>query len=82
MLVTDAVAAHAPEPHRQRHVSVAVAADPDAPRDARRPLRADGAAQLLADGGLPGVGNVLERVADEVREARVQRRRRRAASCA
>jgi hypothetical protein len=29
-------------------------------------LRPDGAQQLLADGDLPGVGNVFDRVADDV----------------
>jgi hypothetical protein len=66
MLLTDAVAAHAPGHARDGHVQVVVAAD-----DERLELRVgaldpDGARALLADGELPGVGNVFDRVADEV----------------
>ena len=47
ILLTDAVAAHAPVHARNGHVCV-------------------GAQQLLADGDIPGVGNVFDRVADDV----------------
>ena len=35
-------------------------------RYTRSGLRPDGARRLLADGDLPGVGNVFDRVADDV----------------
>ena len=53
MLLTDAVAAHAPSHTTDEHVRVVVAAD-------------DAARALVADADLPGVGNVFDRVADEV----------------
>ena len=69
MLLTDAVAAHAPVHARNGHVCVVVAADDERLELRVAELRPDGAQQLFADGDLPGVGNVFERVADEVRLA-------------
>ncbi|MEA2276501.1 MAG: hypothetical protein QOC78_1461 [Solirubrobacteraceae bacterium] len=66
ILLTDAVAAHAPVHARNGHVDVVVAADEDRLELRVRQLQPDGARRLLADGDLPGVGNVFDRIADEV----------------
>lgn len=66
MLLTDAVAAHAPLHAANAHIVVVVAAD-DAGLELRvGQLRRDGAERLVADAELPGVGNVFDRIADEV----------------
>lgn len=66
MLLTDAVAAHAPANVRNAHVQIAVRAD-----DQRLELRVanldpGGARALVDDAVLPGVGNVFEQLADEI----------------
>jgi hypothetical protein len=66
ILLTDAVAAHAPVHARNSHVHVIVAADDERLELRVSQLRPDGARRLLADGDLPGVGNVFDRVADDV----------------
>ena len=66
ILLTDAVAAHAPVHTQNRHVHVVVAADDDHLELRVSELRPDGGRRLLADGDLPGVGNVFDRVADDV----------------
>jgi len=66
MLLTDAVAAHAPAHTANEHVQVVVAADEDGIELRVGGLSRDGAGGLLADAELPGVGNVFTRVADEV----------------
>jgi hypothetical protein len=66
MLLTDAVAAHAPAHTTEEHVRVVVAADQDGIELRVGALSRDGASGLLADAELPGVGNVFTRVADEV----------------
>jgi hypothetical protein len=66
ILLTDAVAAHAPVHARNGHVCVVVAADDERLELRVSELRPDGAQRLLADGDLPGVGNVFDRVADDV----------------
>jgi serine/threonine-protein kinase RsbW len=66
ILLTDAVAAHAPVHARNSHVCVVVTADDERLELRVSDLRPDGAHQLLADGDLPGVGNVFDRVADDV----------------
>lgn len=66
LLVSDAIAAHAPGHTDDGRVVVLVNADADAIELRVSLLRAEGAAGLLADATLPGVGNVLERVADEI----------------
>jgi serine/threonine-protein kinase RsbW len=66
MLLTDAVAAHAPAHTADGHVRVVVAADGTGLVLRVGALSRDGASGLLADAELPGVGNVFERVADEV----------------
>ncbi len=66
ILLTDAVAAHAPVHAQNMHVHVVVAADDDHLELRVSELRPDGGRRLLADGDLPGVGNVFDRVADDV----------------
>jgi hypothetical protein len=66
MLLTDAVAAHAPAHTTEPHVKVVVAADEGGLELRIGSLSRDGASGLLADAELPGVGNVFKRVADEV----------------
>jgi hypothetical protein len=66
MLLTDAVAAHAPAHTPDAHVKVVVAADEGGLELRIGSLSRDGASGLLADAELPGVGNVFKRVADEV----------------
>ena len=66
ILLTDAVAAHAPVHALNRHVHVVVAADDEHLELRVSELRPDGGRRLLADGDLPGVGNVFDRVADDV----------------
>jgi hypothetical protein len=66
ILLTDAVAAHAPVHAQNMHVHVVVAADDDHLELRVGELRPDGGRRLLADGDLPGVGNVFDRVADDV----------------
>ena len=66
MLLTDAVAAHAPTHTAEGHVQVVVAADETGIELRVGALARGGADSLLADAELPGVGNVFKRVADEV----------------
>ncbi len=66
MLLTDAVAAHAPAHTTDGHIRVVVAADEGGLELRIGALSRDGAGELLADADLPGVGNVFTRVADEV----------------
>jgi len=66
MLLTDAVAAHAPTHTAEGHVQVVVAADQTGIELRVSALARGGADSLLADAELPGVGNVFTRVADEV----------------
>jgi serine/threonine-protein kinase RsbW len=66
MLLTDAVAAHAPAHSPDEHVRVVVAADEGGLELRVASLHGEGARALLDDAELPGVGNVFRRVADEV----------------
>jgi hypothetical protein len=66
MLLTDAVAAHAPAHTVEAHVQVVVAADETGLELRVGALSRDGASAVLEDAELPGVGNVFRRVADEV----------------
>lgn len=69
LLITDAVAAHAPRQTVDGRVTVVVDATEERLELAVGPLRGDGAKALLSEAELPGVGNVLARVADEVEPA-------------
>jgi serine/threonine-protein kinase RsbW len=66
LLLTDAVAAHAPARSRDGVVSVQLSVDEAGLRIAVAGLAEGGAAGLLTDATLPDVGGVLERLADEV----------------
>ena len=66
LLVTDAIAAHAGHHGVDDTVTVTVGADDEAITLTVGPLRPRGAAALVAEADLPGVGNVLERMADDV----------------
>jgi hypothetical protein len=66
MLLTDAVAAHAVRHARDAHVVVTVATDDDGLELRVGDLAQGNAQRMLDDGELPGVGNVFERIADEI----------------
>jgi hypothetical protein len=67
LLVADAIAAHAPGHSTDGHVTVRLTAADDGLELRVLGLIAGGGDGLLADAALPGVGNVLERIADDVR---------------
>ena len=66
LLVADTVAAHSPEHTVNGTVTVGLAAQEGLLELTVGSLRPQGAAALLRDADLPGVGNVLEQVADQV----------------
>ena len=66
LLVADTVAAHGPDHTLNGSVRVDLAAREGVIELTIGSLRPNGAKQMLADAELPGVGNVLERVADTV----------------
>ena len=66
LLVADTVAAHGPDHTLNGTVTVSLAADEGHLELTIGPLRPKGGEGLLRDADLPGVGNVLERVADSV----------------
>jgi len=66
LLVADAIAAHAPGRSRNNHVTVRLVSSDDGLELHVLDLDSGGANGLLADAALPGVGNVLERIADDV----------------
>ncbi len=70
LLVADTVAAHSPDHAKDGTVLVGLAAEEGMLELTVSALEPKGAQALLKDADLPGVGNVLERVADhvEVRE--------------
>jgi serine/threonine-protein kinase RsbW len=67
LLLTDAVAAHAPAHTATGRVTVHVHAEPDGLSLRIGPLSDDGGDALVQAASLPGVGNVFERVATDVR---------------
>ena len=67
LLLTDAVAAHAPGNTADGYVTVRVRTAPDGLSLHVGPLPDAGADALVAAASLPGVGNVFERVATDVR---------------
>jgi serine/threonine-protein kinase RsbW len=67
LLVADAIAAHAPGHSTDGHVTVQLRTSGDGLELRVLELAPDGGDGLLADASLPGVGNVLERIADDVR---------------
>jgi hypothetical protein len=66
LLVADAVAAKAASFSYDGRVSVRVAAEIGSVELLVGPLRPNGADELVESAALPGVGNVLEQVADEL----------------
>jgi hypothetical protein len=66
LLVADTVAAHSPDHATNGTVLVALTAEETGIELTVTRLKPQGAQALLKDADLPGVGNVLERVADEV----------------
>ena len=66
LLVADTVAAHSPDHATNGTVLVALAAEETGIELTVTRLEPQGAQALLKDAELPGVGNVLERVADTV----------------
>jgi serine/threonine-protein kinase RsbW len=66
LLVTDAVSAHAPKHTTNGTVEVDIDAQESGLELRVRGLRPGGAEAVLRDAALPGVGNVLERVADDI----------------
>jgi hypothetical protein len=67
MLVCDAISAHAPAHSADGRLAYTLTADESRMELRVAELSERGAHGLLRDAGIPGVGNVLERVADEVR---------------
>jgi serine/threonine-protein kinase RsbW len=67
LLVADALAAHAQSHTRDGHVTVTLTATTTGIELRVSELAPGGAERVIADASLPGVGNVLERIADEVR---------------
>jgi hypothetical protein len=67
LLLTDAVAAHAPGHTANGEVTVHVHAEPEGLSLRIGPLPAAGGDALIQAASLPGVGNVFERVASDVR---------------
>jgi serine/threonine-protein kinase RsbW len=66
LLIADAIAAKAAAFAEDGRVNVRVAAERGSVELHVGPLRVDGADGLIASASLPGIGNVLERVADEL----------------
>jgi serine/threonine-protein kinase RsbW len=67
LLLTDAVAAHAPGHTPNGSVTVHVLAEPAGLSLRVGPLAAGGAEALVESAALPGIGNVFQRVASDVR---------------
>ncbi len=72
LLITDTIAANAGDFTTNGTIGVTITADGEAITMLVSPLRAQGAEGLLRAAELPGVGNVLERVADEVSTGRAE----------
>jgi hypothetical protein len=72
LLITDAIAAHAAEFTFNGTVGVTVTADEESITLTVSPLRPQGADGLLRAAELPGVGNVLERMADDISSGQTQ----------
>ena len=66
MIVCDALCAHAPSYASDDHLTFMLATDRRGIELRVRELTAQGAGKLLADADVPGVGNVLERLSDEL----------------
>ncbi|MBJ7520057.1 MAG: hypothetical protein JHC84_10210 [Solirubrobacteraceae bacterium] len=69
LLLADAIAAHGPEQGADGRISIQITASSEGLELQVGDLRDGGGAALLEAASLPGVGNVLERVADTVEVA-------------
>jgi hypothetical protein len=67
MILCDALSAHAPAHSRDGHIAFTVATDQQGIELRVGELAERGASELVADAAVPGVGNVLERLSDELR---------------
>jgi hypothetical protein len=67
MILCDALSAHAPAHASAGHVAFTMDIDERGIMLRVGELAAQGATKLLADATVPGVGNVLERLSDELR---------------
>jgi hypothetical protein len=67
MILCDALSAHAPAHARDSHIVFTMATDAHGIELRVGELTDRGAGELLADADVPGVGNVLERLSDELR---------------
>jgi serine/threonine-protein kinase RsbW len=67
MILCDALSAHAPSHARDGHIDFTMATDERGIELRVGELTERGADGLLADADVPGVGNVLERLSDELR---------------
>lgn len=67
LIVCDAISAHAPPYASEDRLALTVAADTRGLELRVCELAARGADKLLADAVVPGVGNVLERLSDDLR---------------
>ena len=67
MILCDALSAHAPPYARDGHLAFTMATDERGIELRVGELADRGAGGLLADANVPGVGNVLERLSDELR---------------
>jgi hypothetical protein len=67
MILCDALSAHAPDHAYDGHIAFTAATDSQGIELRVGELAEGGAGKLLADAAVPGVGNVLERLTDELR---------------
>jgi hypothetical protein len=67
MILCDALSAHAPAHAYDGHVAFTVSTDRQGVELRVGELAEQGAGKLLADAAVPGVGNVLERMSDDLR---------------
>ena len=67
MILCDALSAHAPAHASDGHVAFTMETDGRKIELRVGELAEQGATKLLADAAVPGVGNVLERLSDELR---------------
>jgi hypothetical protein len=67
IILCDALSAHAPAHARDSHVVFTMATDAGGIELRVGELAERGASELFADADVPGVGNVLERLSDELR---------------
>ena len=67
MILCDALSAHAPAHACDGHLAFTIETDRQGIEMRVGELAEQGATKLLADAAVPGVGNVLERLSDELR---------------